>query len=86
MTKKALRALHLNKEALENTAEWALLTPYDLRHEAMRDFLKALKATRARRNKKRKVELAIDRNHIEERTIFFSFTTANKKRESKTKN
>ena len=58
MTKKALRALHLNKEALENTAEWALLTPYDLRHEALRDFLMALKATQARRNKKRKVEFA----------------------------
>ena len=50
MTKKALRAQHVNNEALQAArAEWAQETPYDIRDEAMNDLLKALKATRAKK-------------------------------------
>ena len=49
MTKKALRALHVNNEALQDRAEWAQETPYDIGDEAMYDLLKALKATRAKK-------------------------------------
>ena len=53
MTKKALRAQHVNNEALQDRVEWAQEIPYDIRDEAMNDLLKALKATRAKKNGKK---------------------------------
>ena len=42
-SKKALRALHLNKDALQQTP-WVTDVPYDIRDEAMNDVLKAVKS------------------------------------------
>lgn len=39
-TKKHLRSLHINAEALDSTP-WVMETPYDIRDEAMNDFIKA---------------------------------------------
>ena len=50
--KKVLRALWLNKEALEEKFRWALETPYDIRNEAMCDVLKAYKTSFALLKKK----------------------------------
>ncbi|MGB2444664.1 MAG: hypothetical protein ACPIC5_07965, partial [Candidatus Poseidoniaceae archaeon] len=43
-SKKELRSLHLNKNAVESSNPWVLETPYDVRDEAMNDVLKAIKS------------------------------------------
>ena len=49
MSKKELRAYCVNNDAL-GAEEWVKKIPYDIRDEGMDDFLKALKATRAKKN------------------------------------
>ena len=51
MTKKDLRALHLNKDAVEQSHPWVLDVPYDIRDEAMNDVLKAMKSNFAAKRK-----------------------------------
>jgi hypothetical protein len=51
MNEKALRSRHINKAALSEH-KWATEVPYDIRDEGMRDFVKALKATRAKKDVK----------------------------------
>jgi transposase len=51
--KKDLRAMHVNNENFDQNNKWVPDTPYDIRDEAMNDFLKALKATKAKKNLKK---------------------------------
>lgn len=48
--KKELRAKHINNDNFEDENTWVPETPYDIRDEAMNDFLKALKATKAKKD------------------------------------
>jgi putative transposase len=50
---KELRDKFLNKDTLAPEFSWALAIPYDLRHEALRDLLQAIKvATKTQKSKK----------------------------------
>ena len=51
--KKDLRAKHINNDNFEDENAWVSETPYDIRDEGMNDFLKALKATKAKKDLKR---------------------------------
>jgi len=50
--KKDLRARHVNNDNFKEENTWVPETPYDIRDEAMNDFLKALKATKAKKDLK----------------------------------
>ena len=51
-SKKELRSLHLNKDAVEESNPWVLETPYDVRNEGMNDVLKAIKSNLAAKREK----------------------------------
>lgn len=50
--KKSLRQLYINNHNFKDNLDWVKNVPYDIRDEAMNDFLKALKATKAKKDLK----------------------------------